>query len=383
MTANPVERIAAAYEKEMRNRRPPQTADDVPFAYEDVTPEWLSLVLGGGHADAKVVSFRLDVPDDGNSNRRRIFLDWNDAGRNAGLPDRVFCKASQGLSNRISLGPSGAIEAEVNFYRLARPLLDIEAPVALFAQYNAALNSIVIMRELPPGTIFCTHTTDFTRERAEGQMRLLAQFHGRFLNSPELKTTLTPFRTWTDFFLGMDYPAFEAACDKGFEIACDVIPARLFARRAEIWPATIESAKRHNDLPHTLTHGDDHQRNWYITPDGRMGLNDWQAATRGHWSRDVIYAMVTSLTVEDRRAWLPELLRHYHEQLQQVAGRSLPFAQLETEVRAQLMTVLAFWTITINPAPGMPDMQPRDSTLEFIRRIATAMDDLDSLDCFD
>jgi len=45
--------------------------------------------------------------------------------------------------------------------------------------------------------------------------------------------------------------------------------------------------------------------------------------------------------------------------------------------------VLAFWTITINPAPGMPDMQPRDSTLEFIRRIAIAIDDLDALDSFD
>ncbi|MEJ2459065.1 MAG: hypothetical protein P8Y58_13380 [Novosphingobium sp.] len=46
------------------------------------------------------------------------------------------------------------------------------------------------------------------------------------------------------------------------------------------------------------------------------------------------------------------------------------------------MTVLAFWTNTLNPAPGMPDMQPRDSTLEFIRRITIAMDDLDTLDSF-
>jgi hypothetical protein len=68
--------------------------------------------------------------------------------------------------------------------------------------------------------------------------------------------------------------------------------------------------------------------------------------------------------------------------LQQTSGRSLPFVQLEHEIRGQLMTVLAFWTITMNPAPGMPDMQPRDSTLEFIRRITTAMDDLDTMDSF-
>jgi hypothetical protein len=28
----------------------------------------------------------------------------------------------------------------------------------------------------------------------------------------------------------------------------------------------------------------------------------------------------------------------------------------------------------------MPDMQPREVTVEFVKRIATAMDDLDSLD---
>lgn len=239
------------------------------------------------------------------------------------------------------------------------------------------------MRELDSRTTFCTHTTDFTRARAEDQLRLLATFHGKFLDSPELKTTLSAFKTWSDFFTSMDYAAFENACDQGFAIAEEVIPARLFARRKEIWPATRKSVARHNQLPHTLMHGDDHQRNWYITGEGRMGLNDWQAATRGHWSRDVIYAMTTSLTVENRRLWLPELLRHYHDQLQENAKRKIPLEQVQNEIRGQLLTVLAFWTITINPAPGMPDMQPRDSTLEFIRRIAIAMDDLDALDSFD
>jgi len=59
-------------------------------------------------------------------------------------------------------------------------------------------------------------------------------------------------------------------------MAEQVIPGRLYARRNEIWPATRRSTERHARLPHTLIHGDDHQRNWYITPDGAMGLNDWQ-----------------------------------------------------------------------------------------------------------
>jgi hypothetical protein len=80
---------------------------------------------------------------------------------------------------------------------------------------------------------------------------------------------------------------------------------------------------------------------------------------------------------------LPDLLRYYHEQLQQATGRTIPFDGMLDECRRQLFTVLAYWTITLNPAPGMPQMQPRNITLEFLHRIATAMDDLDALGSFD
>jgi hypothetical protein len=377
-----IAQLTAAFEKERDNNRPPRTAEDVPFTYEAITDEWLTCILCARHPGAKVIRHRLDVPDDGNSSRRRIFIDYNAQGAEAGLPSRVFCKSSQRLSSRISLGITGAIQAEVNFYNLIRPMLDIEAPVPLFARYNDALNSIIVMRELDSRTQFCTHTTAMTLERAQDQMRLLSRYHGKFLNSAELAASLSVFDPWPDWFSKLDYPDFQKACDRGFEIGRSVIPDRLFARRSEIWPATRASCQTQKQLPYTLCHGDDHLRNWYICADGRMGLNDWQAAHRGHWSRDVAYAIITSLTVENRRRWEMELLRYYFDQLQTAYGRSIPFDGVVDAYRQQLMTVLAFWTITLNPAPGMPDMQPRDSTLEFVHRIATAIDDLNSLDSF-
>jgi hypothetical protein len=377
-----VQQIVEAYEREQQDKRPPRSADDVPLTYEDITPEWLTAVICRDHPGAKVVAHRLDTPDDGNSNRRRIFVEYNELGRAAQLPERVFCKASQGLANRISLGPPGAIEAEVHFYNHIRPLVDIEAPVALFANVNWALNSIIILRELDSATVFCTHTTPITKERAESQLRLLASLHGRFLQA-DAAPLLSRFRTWSAFFGALDYPDFEKACDHGFELAEEVIPPRLFSRRSEIWPATRKSVQQQDRLPFTLTHGDDHLRNWYIAASGEMGLADWQASTRGHWSRDVVYALATSLTVEDRRAWMTDLLRFYLDELQRRSGQTHAFDELFKNCRQQLMSALAFWTITLNPAPGMPDMQPRDSTLEFIRRIATAIDDLESLDSFE
>lgn len=63
----------------------------------------------------------------------------------------------------------------------------------------------------------------------------------------------------------------------------------------------------------------------------------------------------------------------------EAAGRTLPRAGAFDAYRG---VVLAHWTITLNPAPGMPDVQPREVSEEFVHRIATAIDDLDTLDVF-
>lgn len=377
-----IEQLTAAFEEERRNARPPQTADDIPLSYEAITPQWLTSVLCERSPGAQVVSYQLGPKDDGNSNRRRIFVEYNDHPAAANLPRQVFCKATQGLANRISLGIPGALQCEVNFYNLVRPLLSIEAPICEHARYNSALNSIVVMRALPQGTTFCNHDTPIDRHRAERQMDLLATVHGQFLDKPELDRGLAVFPTWPEFFGKIDYPAFAEACDVGFGMAQEVIPPRLFARRSEIWPATRKSVERHHHLPRTLTHGDVHLRNWYLTADGHPGLTDWQAVTRAHWSRDVIYAIGSCLSVENRRAWDRDLIRYYVERLSHVSGRAVSFDDAFLACRQQLFTALAFWTITLNPAPGMPDMQPRDSTVEFVRRLAIAIDDLDALDSF-
>jgi hypothetical protein len=218
-----------------------------------------------------------------------------------------------------------------------------------------------------------------TRERIESQIRLMAKFHGRFHESPELKTVLTEIGTWPEFFgKTLEYGMKEGS-NKGFLEAESVIPARLYKRFDEIWPATLASVEKHHQLSHTLMHGDVHLKNWYIAGNGEMGLGDWQCCVRGHWSRDLAYAIVTALTVEDRRAWEKDLVLLYLKELAAAGGPVVTFDEAWIHYRQQLMSVLTWWTITLCPAPGMPDMQPRDITLEFIRRITIAMDDLDSL----
>lgn len=160
------------------------------------------------------------------------------------------------------------------------------------------------------------------------------------------------------------------------------MPARLFKRRAEIWPCTEKSVARHNDLPHALIHSDVHLKNWFITKDDKLGLADWQLVTIGHWSRDFAFSTTSALTVEQRRDWHKDLLRLYLDLMAERGVPKIDFDEAFLNVRQQLMTALAFWTITMCPTDDMPAMQPERTTFEFLKRFGAAIDDYDTLDSF-
>lgn len=377
-----VSRITAAYEADRRRSTGVVVgAEELPLSYEAITERWLTAVLCRKHPAAVVTGFRLAAADSGSSNRRRIAVEYNEAGRAAGLPTALFCKASQELATRIVLGISGGARGEVVFYNDIRPLLDIEAPRSFFARFDpATFNSIVVLADLGVGaTEFCNHETRMTRRRAESQLALLARMHGSCYADVGLRGRLAALPSWPEFFRNTRSFGIEQGSNRGFLAAEEVIPARMYRRFAEIWPATLASVEAHERLPLTLAHGDVHLKNWYVAASGEMGLSDWQCATRGHWGRDVTYTIATALTVEDRRAWERELLRFYLDRLHAAGGPSVSFEEAWRHYRQQLMSSLTWWTITLTPTADLPDMQPRDVTLEFIRRIATAMDDLDTL----
>jgi hypothetical protein len=236
-----------------------------------------------------------------------------------------------------------------------------------------------MLHDLGAGTEFCTFGTDMPLHRLADQLSLLAKYHARFHKSPDFDVVLSGFATWPEFFKRTEVLGFKKLCANGFRAAEAVIPPRLFARENQIWPATLASVERHHHLPHTLVHCDVHLRNWYVTADGRMGLSDWKA-WRGHWSRDVAYALATSASIEQRRRFERELITHYLTELASFGGPRVSFDSAWQNYRQQLLSALAWWTVTLRPSTDMPDMQPQDAALEMIRRIAHAIDDLDALD---
>ena len=96
----------------------------------------------------------------------------------------------------------------------------------------------------------------------------------------------------------------------------------------------------HADWHNCLCHDDVHLKNWYVAGNGEMGLSDWQDVSRGHWARDVAYAVSTALTVEDRRAWEQDLIKYYLEELRASGGPQVGFDEAWKVYRRQLITAL-------------------------------------------
>ncbi len=377
------ERVAEIYRAEEAAQRKVLTRADVPARYEAITPQWLTDVLCREVPGAAVVNCRVGDFSNGSSNRARIYVSYNDVGARAALPATVFCKSSTTLANRTLLANVGVGQAESNFFNKVRSRLDMEAPQPVHAAFDPDTYAYVVVMKDMGGTVdFCTHKSTIDRKHAESLVDTLARLHARFYQSAELGTAALPFKTWYKWWednlkATADY---EQACDTGFGAAEALIPVRLFKRRSDIWPATMRSAELHRQLPHTLIHCDVHLANWYVAADGRMGLGDWHCTSIGHWSRDFAYAIGTALTVEDRRRWDMDLLRLYLKRMAEYGAPKIDFDEAFRNVRQQSPSALAFWTITLRPAKGMPDMQPESTSYEFVKRLATAVDDWEALD---
>jgi thiamine kinase-like enzyme len=375
------QQIREAFTAEHSSGAVPTEAHHIPSSYEIITDAWLSAVLCSQTPGAKITSHRLDVPDEGTNNRRRIFLEYNQAGLQAGLPRSVFCKATQGLANRLMLGHSGGVICEVTFYNRARQLLDIEAPRCWHANYDpVSFNSIVVLDDFAGDAEFFSHDMVGDRARIESQIDLLAALHSRFYEAPELGAVFSPLPTWYERFNNLRRFHLEESCSAGFQEGKRVIPARLFARQKDIWPATLKSLELQRDLPMALCHGDVHLKNWYLTSKGKVGLGDWGVTHKGHWSRDLIYTITTGLSIANRRAWDRDLIQYYLERMAARGVPAIPLAEAMTYCRQALMTAFAFWTLTLKPTKDFPDMQPQDTALAFIERLAHAIDDMGSLD---
>src|SRR5260370_26647309 len=360
--------------------------EDVPCTPYAITAEWLTAVLCGKVPGAVVTQVEVKPASAGTHERHQLIVSDKEEGRRAGLPVSIFTKSLPSIVTRMIGGFNGTARVEGSFYTQIRPQLEIEAPLCYHSAYDrrtfAAIHLLEDMVATKSAT-FCNHKTYVSQAMAEDMIDLLASLHSRFYGAPDLAERyrwLASYPRW--FTIGAEKMGTEYYTHKAFDAAAHVIPAKVLARRADVWPAPIRALALHESEPQGLIHSDVHIGNWYRTGAGQMGLCDWQCLSRGHWSRDFAYAVTASLTPENRRNWERDLLARYIERFAERTGVKPDFDLSFLHYRQQILHALAMWTITLCHSPLLPSMQPEDATLTMIERITTAMADLDTIDSF-
>jgi len=378
-------KVGAQILRERLRPRPAVTAADIPVRLDALTDDWLTAVLCREAPGARVLGHELVGGSDGTSSRRAVQVRYNAAGEAAGLPTRLFAKSASSFQSRLFLVLGGVTEAETIFYRDIRHELDrLRSPRAYFAASDdRTFRSIVLMDDLAAqGWTFPDPMSEtLSRQDAEDMVDQMAYYHATFWGDPRLDTQFGRLQTTYDFQARLNAIGIEKRAVVGIERGRDDLPPALYRRKAEILPATMRALQRNSSGTRTLLHQDVHQGNWMRDPDGRMGLYDWQAVAKGEWALDVSYAMAVNLTVEDRRAWEPDLLERYLQRLgEEGVERPPTLEEAWLRYRQQPFHVLIFALLTIGAGRLQPDMQPKDYMSRCLRRIATFVDDHESLD---
>ncbi|WP_330255078.1 ecdysteroid 22-kinase family protein [Nocardia sp. NBC_00565] len=290
-----------------------------PHAAKDVTPKWITSVF----ADRAPGAIAEDVRDvggtTGTTDRRRVRVGWNTAGRDAGLPDSLFVKSTP-LSgkNRTMVAALDMAVNEVKFYLTARPTLpDGVAPTAFAAHAGHGARHLLLLQDL----VADGHTTyamadDCTLEHAEGLMVALGSLHATFWESPRFATDLAYAVTQSrrpgfGLMLGQFRKMRKTLMRSGeYELPGAVHRMAEFVNEHD-W----QLHARWEDGPLTLIHGDSHLGNTFRLADGRAGLLDWQVVGRAPGMREVSYFLTHSLGTELRRQHEKDLLRRYLETL--------------------------------------------------------------------
>jgi len=381
-------RIAGIIAQESRDQFEARNAGDVIPNVEAITCEWLTDVLCADAKGISVTDFNLVLVSAGTHARHRLELTYSgEPPVGADLPKTVFSKTLPTVENRMMVGITGHARTEGRFYTEMRPELNLEIPHCYHSTVDrTSCAAIHLLEDLvaTKGAEFTNNETYVTRAMAEDMVELLAGLHGHFYADRRFEDEFKWVARFTRWFMGgVTKLHVDESTEAALTQAADHIPARLLARRDEIWPATMSSLKIHDESPETFLHSDVHIGNWYQTARGSMGLCDWQCAGRGHWARDLSYAISGALTIEDRRNWETELVQRYLARFGEVAGTTFGFDEAWTYYRQQMFQALLNWTPTLCPSEHLPaTMQTEGMSLTMIERMTAAIDDLDALDSF-
>jgi hypothetical protein len=295
----------------------PRRSEKLPERVEQVTADWLTRLLQNRYPGLVIENMEVVKLINTHTTKMRLALDFNQVGRDAGIPRQVCLKANwSGNFRNVDIT---ALEAR--FYHFVRDSLKVPVPECYYADWDPADGEgIVVMEDLElRGGQFgqsLQHTgVDGVARALEG----LARLHGAWWASPKLDrqpwlpiSMRTPVDSdqleimWEYAMTNMADPAFRKVISPWV-----LDDPQRFARAFK----ALGDFERSQTGPYCIVHGDCHLGNSYRRPDGERIWLDWQLVRKGRPWRDLTYFMIGSLTIEERRTSERALHKHYRDAL--------------------------------------------------------------------
>jgi hypothetical protein len=339
----------------------------LPVQVSDLTPAWLSEVLGVEVVDVTVL-------DHASATNQRVRIGLSYAATRAG-PKSLFVKlASLDPTLREMIGASAMGEREARFYADVAPSVDLRVPRAYYAaSANDGTFALLLEDLAAEGCAFSDGAWGVTADAAAAALEEMALFHARF-EDPAVRSAVAPWlaapqsqrsdivaelmRTVLDEHGDALTPAYVAAGELYVE---------HHARLDELW----------NAGPQTYIHGDTHIGNVFLDH-GRVGFFDWGLSRVSTPFRDVSYFLTMTVDPEERRQSERDLLRIYLDALRTAGGAEIDFDEAWSVHRVQAGYTVVATFLAFMPSYATSDAQVLGTALR--RHSELALDDLEVVD---
>lgn len=286
----------------------------VPTGIEGLTPAWLTGVLGGRFG-GEVVAVDAGAIGTGQvADSYRLGLTWSSAG--AGPATLVAKVTAASQVSRAAARATRTYEVEVGFYQDLAPTLPVRSPDCSYAAHDPNTDGYVVLLEDAAPAVQGDQLAGCSVDEAAAALDELALLHGprwadhRLHELPWLNRHVEGSIDDMVGLVGMMLPQF---LDRYAErLSPDVVDAteRLGGRL----PDYLE-----REVGPTVVHGDFRVDNLLFGRE-RVFVLDWQTVRLGPAMSDVSYFLGGSISVDDRRSYEEELVRHYHERLLAAGG---------------------------------------------------------------
>ena len=339
----------------------------LPIDASDLTPAWLSEVMGADVVDVDVLENAFAT-----NQRVRIGLTYGASG--AG-PKSLFVKlAPLDPVHREMIGASGMGEREVRFYADVAPSVDLRVPRAYGAATDEDGGFVLLLEDLTVGGCeFSDGGWGITADDAACALEDLARFHARF-EDPAERSAVAPW---------LAVPRVRRT-----DLTAQRLRAVLDEHGHTLTPAYVAAGELYvehhagidelwNAGPQTYIHGDTHIGNVFL--DGRrVGFLDWGLSRVSTPLRDVSYFLTMTVDPDERRRSESELLRLYLAALRAAGGAEISFDDAWSVHRVQAGYTVVATFLAFMPSYATGDGQALGVALR--KRSELALEDLEVVD---